>query len=82
MACELVFIWSDEIIAHIAQHDVTPDEFEYVVCHPMELGESDASGRPLAKGFTETGRWLVCIYELEGDGITVIPVTAYEPTDE
>lgn len=82
MACQFVFIWSDAIIEYLAQHDVAPHEFEYVVCYPIEMDESDSTGRPLVKGFTETGRWLVCVYELEADGITVIPVTAYEPTEQ
>lgn len=28
------FVWTPEIIAHLAQHDVTPEEFEQVVTNP------------------------------------------------
>ena len=28
------FLWVDENVAHIAEHDVTTGEFEYVVRHP------------------------------------------------
>ena len=28
------FIWTDEIIEHLAEHDVTPDEFEEVIGNP------------------------------------------------
>ena len=76
------FVWSDAIIDHLNQHDVTPEEFEYVVCNPVAVERSDSSGRPLVKGYTEAGRRIVCVYELEDDGITVIPVTAYEPSRE
>jgi len=29
------FIWSEEIVEHLAQHDVTPDQFEEVVRMPI-----------------------------------------------
>ena len=73
--------WYDENRDHLAQHGVTPEEFEYVVCHPKITGVSDSSGNPLVKGYTSTGRWLVCIYE-SIDDVSILPVTAYEPTDE
>jgi hypothetical protein len=75
------FFWYDENREHIAQHGVTPDEFEYVVCHPKITGESDSSGNPLVKGYTAEGRWLICIYEVIDD-VSVLPITAYEPADE
>lgn len=55
------FFWTDAIIEHLAQHDVTREEFEYVVCNPAASEQSDSSGRPLVKGYTQAGRRIVCI---------------------
>jgi len=71
------FIWNDEIEQHLAEHGVTPDEFEYVVCNPDEVEESRTSGRPIAFGETASGKYLACIYELLDDA-TVLPDTAFE----
>lgn len=27
------FIWTNEIVAHIAEHGISQDDFEHVVCH-------------------------------------------------
>jgi len=75
-----LFIWNDQIEQHIAEHGITPEEFEEVVCDPDEVGRSRTSGRPIVFGRTSTGRYLACIYELLDDS-TVIPVTAYEVED-
>lgn len=72
------FIWSDEIIAHLKEHHVTPDEFEYVVQNPESLDESRSTGLPIAFGWTRDGRYLACIYEVLDDDYTVIPTTAYD----
>lgn len=48
------FIWTPEIIEHLAEHDVTPDEFEEVVSHPEVEGISRSSGNPVAFGYTST----------------------------
>jgi uncharacterized DUF497 family protein len=74
------FIWNDEIEEHIAQHGVTPDEFEEVVCDPDEVDRSLSSNRPIAFGETSNGKYLACVYELLDDA-TVLPVTAYEVED-
>ena len=71
------FIWDDENEQHIAEHDVSPNEFEEVVCDPDSSGESRTTGRPIAFGYTTTGRYLACVYDLIDDS-TVYPVTAYE----
>lgn len=44
------FIWTDEIIAHLAEHDITPDDFEHVVTNPKRTGKSKSSGDPAAWG--------------------------------
>ena len=38
------FLWTDEIIEHIAEHDVAPEDFEQVVSLPEDVGASDSSG--------------------------------------
>lgn len=72
-----LFIWNDEVEEHLAEHGITPDEFEEVVCDPDEVARSRSSGRPIAFGEASTGKYLACVYDLVDDS-TVIPVTAYE----
>ena len=72
-----LFLWNDEIEAHLAEHDVAPQEFEEVVCRPGRQDMSRSTGRPVAFGYASTGRYLCCVYELL-DETTVLPVTAYE----
>ena len=33
------FFWTDDIIAHIAEHDITPRDFEWVVMHPFDTDQ-------------------------------------------
>lgn len=69
------FIWTEEFIEYIAQHDVTPEELEQVVCNPESVEKSRSSDRLIA--FAEIdGRDLACVYEINGD--EVLPITAYE----
>lgn len=75
------FSWTPEIEDYIAQHGVTREEFEEVVSSPDETLVSDSSGRPACRGTTGTGKRLFCVYELDSDGFTVEPVTAYEIGD-
>lgn len=72
------FDWTPGIIEYLAQHDVTPEEFEEVVMDPDLLSTSRSSGREIAFGWTSTGRYLCCAYDLHDDGMTCEPVTAYE----
>ncbi|HEV2968528.1 MAG TPA: hypothetical protein VGY55_00985 [Pirellulales bacterium] len=75
-----IFLWDADAEAHLAQHGVTPDEFEDVVCDPDSIGESRSTGRPIAFGYTSSGKYLACVYQLV-DKDTVLPVTAYEVED-
>ena len=75
-----LFVWSNEIEGHIAQHGVTPDEFEEGVCDPDSLSQSRSSEREVAFGETSSGKYLICVYQFLDD-TTVIPVTAYEVED-
>jgi len=75
------FFWTDENSEHIEQHGVTLDEFEEVVQNPDRLTQSASSGKPLAFGWTSTGKFIGCVYELLNDN-TVYPITAFEPDDQ
>lgn len=72
------FFSTDDAMDYIAEHGVTPDEFEEVVCNPEARTTSESSGRPLAMGQTTSGKYLICVYEMLDD-IMVYPITAYEP---
>jgi hypothetical protein len=70
------FLWTSEIIEHLAEHDVTPEEFEEVVNSPDYEDVSRSSGNPIAVGSTSEGRYLCCVFIRFDD--TIEPVTAYE----
>jgi hypothetical protein len=71
------FIWTDENIEHLAEHGVSPEDFEHVVSHPERKGFSRSTKLPAAWGHTPDGRYIIAVYELI-DAMTVLPVTAYE----
>ena len=71
------FIWTEEIIEHLAEHDVSPEDFERVVMNPERTGKSRSSGDPAVWGYTEDGRYIIAIYK-KIDFMTIVPVTAYE----
>ncbi len=73
----LDFQWTDEAIEHIAEHGISQEDFEEVVCHPYSKGFSRSSRLPAAWGYTADGRYIMAVYE-ELDELTVLPVTAYE----
>ena len=72
------FIWTDEILEHLAEHDITAEDFQDVVEHPEGRDTSASSGSPVAFGEIADGRFIMCAYDVLEDGITVIPRTAYE----
>lgn len=75
------FLWTEEIIIHLGEHGVTPDDFEQIVRFPEARGNSRSTGRPCCWGETADGRWVICVYE-KIDDVTILPVTAYEvPAD-
>jgi hypothetical protein len=71
------FIWNDEIVEHLAQHGISQDDFERVVCNPVSKGWSRSSGLPVVWGYTADGRYVMAVFE-EIDEVTILPVTAYE----
>ncbi len=76
-----LFLWHEKVIEHLAEHAVTQEEVESVVCSPGLKEVSRTTGRPVAIGVTREGRLLVCVYE-QVDSDTVIPITAFEPGEE
>lgn len=74
------YLWTPEIIEHLAQHDVTPEEFEEVVGDPEYEDVSRSTGNPMAFGSTSTGRSLCCVFKRIDDD-TIEPVTAFEAGD-
>jgi hypothetical protein len=74
------FIWTPEIVDHLAEHDVDPEEFEYVVNNPESMDRSRSTGNPVAFGWTPSGKYLCCVFE-RIDTDTIEPVTAYEVKD-
>ncbi|MBC7856108.1 MAG: BrnT family toxin [Pirellulaceae bacterium] len=75
-----LFIWDGENEKHLEEHGVSPEEFSEVVCDPHRVEKSRSSGRPIAFGYTSTGRYLACVYEMI-DETSIYPVTAYEPEE-
>ena len=71
------FVWTDEIMGHLAEHGVSPDDFELVVSNPDSRDISRSTRRLCCFGEASDGRYLYCVYEMLDD-VTIIPVTAYE----
>lgn len=71
------FEWDEANIAHIARHDVTPDEAEEVFSDSENVLDEDvehsrAEQRFLIIGKTEQGRLLYQVFTRRGDKIRVI----------
>ncbi len=71
------FLWTDETVEHLAEHGISQNDFEHVVCEPQSKGVSRSSGLPAAWGYTDDGRYIMAVYEQLED-ITILPVTAYQ----
>ncbi len=74
----LDFVWTDSALEKIEARRITQEDVESVIM-TAKATKSRSADRLVAQGLTENGRYLVCVYEMIDD-ITVIPVTAYEPT--
>ena len=71
------FLWTAELVDHLAEHGISQDDFEHVVCNPYSKGYSRSSGLPAVWGYAPDGRYIMAVYE-ELDEMTILPVTAYE----
>ena len=67
----------DGNVAHIAGHDLTPEDVNAVLMNPEETAVSKSSGRPVAFGYAPDGRYVCVVYE-QIDKHTLYPVTAFE----
>ena len=73
----LEVFWTEENEAHLCTHQVTREEAEYVIHHPVGDDLSESSDRPIVFGYTAAGRKIAVVYEVV-DSITVYPITAYD----
>ncbi len=71
------FIWTDNIVEHIEEHDISIEDYEYIVCNPSAKGVSRSSELPAVWGYTHDKRYIIAVFE-KLDAVTVLPVTAYE----
>jgi uncharacterized DUF497 family protein len=73
--------------AHIAEHGLTPEEVESaLIDEGTTFDVSDSSGRPVAFGRTNSGRFIVVVFDVlnPADPLVIRPITAYdvpEPTE-
>lgn len=74
-------IWDSWNIAHIARHNVTPEEVEQV-CHTNPVIQKGNKGRLLVFGPTKKGRMLVVIIDEEKETNIYYPVTAYKASNK
>jgi hypothetical protein len=74
------FHWTAEIVAHLADNDVTPDEFEAVVQDGHSVWtKSRSTGRPTCIGVTDEGRVLFSVFDwIDAEQTEIEPRTAYE----
>jgi len=75
--------WDDEPggnVEHIADNDLTPEDVEFVLQDPDYTDVSRSSGRPMAFGYVPDGRYIAVVYE-DVDGISLVPITAFEVRD-
>lgn len=70
-------IWDSWNIAHVARHNVIPEEVEQV-CHINPIVQKGKKGRLHIFGPTEAGRMLTVILDPEEEKGTYYPVTAYK----
>lgn len=64
-------------VEHIDDHDLTPEDVEFVLEHAVGEEISDSSGRPCVFGYVPDGEYIIVVFERIDDN-TVLPVTAYE----
>jgi hypothetical protein len=70
----------DGNVQHIAKHNVTPAEVEYVLNSlRSQTSRSRRHGHPITFGRTKAGRYLAVVYEIKKTKpFTVKPITAYD----
>ncbi len=66
--------WDPGNVAHIARHQVSPDEVEQV-CHGEHIEHVASAGRVMLLGISGAGRMLAVVLEAESGGV-YYPLTA------
>lgn len=66
------FDWDDENTNPISRHNVAPDEAEEVIADEAARSLRSHSGRLIALGQTEAGRYLTVVYEPKNGVIRVV----------
>ena len=64
-------------VQHIAEHDLTIDDVEWVLGAPTSEGTSQSSGLLAAWGYTPAGDYIIVVYE-QIDADTIRVITAYD----
>jgi hypothetical protein len=72
-----LFVWTEVRMEKLATNGISPDDFEQIVMNPDSRSISRFSGRLIAFGRDRSGDEIACVYELDGDTITVYPITGY-----
>jgi uncharacterized DUF497 family protein len=70
--------------AHIGDHGLTPAVVESVLVDPHAVHDASGStGRPVVFGTTNTGRFIIVVYEVLNldDPLIVRPITAYDVSE-
>lgn len=70
-------IWDAWNVAHIARHNVTPEEVEQV-CHTDPVVQKGKERRLLVFGPTDSGKMLAVILDKEEEKDVYYPITAYK----
>jgi uncharacterized DUF497 family protein len=72
--------WDDYRIAHIAEHQVSPDEVWEVCRDPLHLARREGHSRYRLYGQTIDGRYLFVVLE-HVEGTVYKPITARDMTE-
>ena len=64
-------------VQHLAEHDLTIDDVEWVLGAPTSEGKSRSSGLPAVWGYTPAGDYIIVVFEVV-DARAIRVVTAYE----
>jgi hypothetical protein len=72
-----VFVWTDLRLEKLAINGVAAEDFECIVMNPSSQNTSRSTGRPIAFGCDTAGDEIACVYEMDEDGMTIYPITAF-----
>ena len=82
VADELVFDWDEANIAHVARHNVVPEEVEQVLANdPMDLGADVVDGEERFSGVGHTDRLRVLVLAWTMRGEAIRPITAFDASE-